>query len=75
MRAVVYGLEREYQGKIRVVGLDYDVKEDLRKAQRLNANYHPAMVLLRADGTVLRTVIGYQTNDRVRRTVDSLLSE
>ena len=73
MRPVVNGLEREYGNKLRVVVLDYDVREDLRRAQRLNANYHPAMVFLKPDGTVLRVVIGYQSDERIRSNIELLL--
>jgi hypothetical protein len=74
MRPVVHGLEQEYNGRTRVVVLDYDVREDLRKAQALNANYHPALVFLRPDGSVLRLIIGYMSPERIRRNVEELLS-
>ena len=73
MRPVVNGLESQYAGKLRVVVLDYDAREDLRKAQRLNANYHPSIVFLKADGSVLRVVIGYQSAERIRSGVEQLL--
>jgi hypothetical protein len=56
-----------------VVVLDYDVREDLRVAQKLNANYHPAMVFVRPDGSVQRVVIGYQSPERIRRNLEALL--
>jgi F plasmid transfer operon protein len=73
MRPVVHGLEDEYGSSVRVVVLDYDVREELRKAQALNANYHPALVFLRPDGSVLLLVIGYMSPERIRRNVDELL--
>ncbi len=73
MRPVANGLESQYGGRLRVVVLDYDVREDLRKAQRLNSNYHPSMVFLKADASVLRVVIGYQSPKRIRNGVDQLL--
>jgi thioredoxin-like negative regulator of GroEL len=75
MRPVVNGLEDEYPGKIRVVTLDYGNQADLRIARRLNADFHPAMVFLRADGTVLRVVIGLQSPEQIRRNVELLLSQ
>ena len=75
MRPVVNGLEQAYAGRLRLVTLDYDVKEDLRKAQKLNANYHPAMVFVRPDGSVLRVVIGYQSPESIHRNVETLLAE
>ena len=73
MRPVVNGLQSQYGARLRVVVLDYDVREDLRKAQGLNANYHPSLVFLKADGSVQRVVIGYQSPERIRAGVEQLL--
>jgi hypothetical protein len=73
MRPVVNGLEREHAGRLKLVVLDYDVKEDLAKAKALNADYHPSMAFIRPDGSVMRVVIGFQSADRIRQNVEALL--
>ena len=73
MRPVVNGLETEHPGKLKLVRLDYDVRADLRIARSFHADYHPALVYLRADGSVLRIVIGLQSDVRIRAAVAELL--
>ncbi|MEX1255586.1 MAG: hypothetical protein WEE64_14705 [Dehalococcoidia bacterium] len=74
MRPVVNGLKQEYAGQLTFVTLDYDTDEDLRIANKLNAGYHPAVVYMHADGSVERTVIGYQSEDVLRENIESLLT-
>jgi hypothetical protein len=74
MRPVVNGLEREFPG-LRLVVLDYNVQADLRVARRLNADYHPAFVFVRPDGSVQRVVIGFQTAEQIRGNVAAFLRE
>lgn len=75
MRPVVNGLQQEYADRITFVTLDYDRREDLEIAQELHADYHPAIVYMRADGSIKRNVIGYQTEEMLRENIDALLAE
>ncbi|MEX0785362.1 MAG: hypothetical protein WD939_01880 [Dehalococcoidia bacterium] len=75
MRPAVSELEQEYADRVTFVRLDYDVDDDLRIARELRADYHPAIVYMRADGSVLRNVIGYQSEDMMRDNIEALLAE
>ena len=75
-RPVVHGLRAEYQDRLNVVILDYDIAEDLDLASELGVARHPAYALVEADSDeVVATIFGPQPNDALRNILDDFLAD
>ena len=69
------GVDREYEGRLQVVRLDFNDRANGDAIDALGVSVHPTIVLLHADGQVEATLFGPQTGEQLRARVEALLAE
>jgi len=67
MRPVVDGIEREWQGRLKVVRLDIQGATGLALSRELGAVYTPTFILYDAQGQELLRSVGSLTPDDIQR--------
>lgn len=61
MAPIVHGLEAKYFGRIKFSYLDADDPQTFEFQQALGFRYQPELYLLDAKGTLLKKMVGYQS--------------
>jgi hypothetical protein len=75
MAPIVDGLEDKYGMRLNFVRLDFDDPTDNARARALGVFGHPAIVLVRSDGSVASRLEGEVTAAKLDRVVLTLLGE
>lgn len=70
----MHGLEAEFWGRIDFVYLDIDNPENRGTMQKYGFTAQPLFVLVMPDGTAVKKLFGYHTQDELRSTLDELLT-
>ncbi|GAC1356370.1 MAG: hypothetical protein NVSMB42_15150 [Herpetosiphon sp.] len=73
MRPIVDGLAREYDGRVRVVRLNYSDARMRAVVAEYGATVYPALVFVRADGSRAELLLGETDEAHVRRGLATLL--
>lgn len=68
------GFEREYQGKLQVVRLNFNEAHNEKATAMLGVRAHPTIVLLDKDGQRQGQRLGPPSLDELRGLVESLLA-
>ena len=72
---VVNGIEQEYVGRLQVVRLNFNDRQNEEAITALGVRGHPTIVLLDKRGKIFRTRLGEQTDAMLRPHVEALLAE
>ena len=70
---MVHGLEAEYFGKVKFTYLDADDSRTDGFQRALGFQYQPEFYIVNADGSVLKKLIGFISEDEFRSTLNSYL--
>jgi len=73
MRPVVNGLEQRYGDRVTFVRLDFDSDQDEKVARAYQAHYHPAFVILKANGDLVHRFIGPQKESTLVEAIERSL--
>ena len=74
MLPVVRELETEYYGRVNFQIIDYYADATKPLLSQYLVRYHPGVVVLRADGTPLPTLIGPQSKEKLVELIESGLA-
>lgn len=68
------GLERDYSGRLQVVRLDFNSRQNERAIRALGVRVHPTIVLIDRRGRVQPLILGTQTDELLRPKVAALVT-
>lgn len=67
------GLEREYQGRLQVIRLDFNADRNKRAIEAMGVRVHPTVVLIDRNGQLRPLLLGPQSIDKMRPLIDELV--
>ena len=71
---MVHGLEAEYWGQVDFVYIDREAADTQNVVQRFGIRSQPILIFLAPDGTEIERFFGFQSEDQLRASLDSLLA-
>ena len=74
MMPIVNGLQQEFEGRVSVVQLNADQKENAEFQSQLDLRGHPSFAVLEDDGSVVQRFFGPQTEAALRQAMASVAS-
>ena len=70
---VVDGLEQDFAGKLQVIRLNFNDGKNATVIQVLDVRGHPTVVLINKHGVLQETLLGIQTDAKLRPKVAALV--
>lgn len=68
------GLEQEYGDRVAFQRLDFNTPQNRAPAGRYRVNAHPAIVIIRPDGTTAATIVGVPERAQIAAALEQALA-